>query len=304
MTFFAIVLFASGMLTFGADAYESQSTGAIGRPSRPPVAIVSSLEGRIMIERPGQELASLEHFQWLDAGSSIVVHTGSHVTLVFVNGTRVQLGPASTATLGVEGLSRSSGPIKALESLPALPKISPIARAAHPPPGGAAIRVRGPRIERLIPSAGEVTLAERTVLEFHVSGGPAGYSVQVEDEKGGTLFQVETADSRVPIPVGTLTPGTRYHWTVVGRTGLGQTFRNSAEFTTLSVSDQQARDRLRAQVAGTADARALAFLAEIDRALNMTTEAREGLRSALALSPDDPVIRAALRRLEQPAGNP
>jgi hypothetical protein len=119
------------------------------------------------------------------------------------------------------------------------------------------------------------------------------YRIDVEDELGETVFQLETRSPEVNIPAGVLKPDTEYYWRVrtVGRRLDGG--RGEALFVTLSKDDAAARGKIKEQVEAEDAAGALLLLAEVDRSLGLYREACETLDRARECEPGNTHIEAA-----------
>jgi hypothetical protein len=131
--------------------------------------------------------------------------------------------------------------------------------------------------------------------------------VEVEDDEGVVVFQVEVGTPSVQVSPGVLKPGARYSWVVRTLRGSRPPARGAAEFVTLAAGVAERRAALRRALA-TDDPSSLPLLAEIDRELGLLIEARDTFRAALAVVPDDESIRDALQRVEaalaEPPGEP
>ena len=273
---------------------------ALGQERESAVAIVSALTGTASVTVPRERKPTrLSLFDRLSAGSAIEVGRGSTLTLVFSSGARYELGETATATAGLRSLTVSSGPVRDLEPVPPLPRLSPIAENARQAPRSGAVRIRGATIFPLYPDTGASTLADRTVLRFTAVPDASRYRVDVETESGKTVFQGETRSSTVSISPGILKPGVQYYWQVRTVDRIGQVARGAAEFVTLGAETARARAGLAASLELAGDASSLALMAEIDRSLGLLIEAREKFRVAVAKAPGDIALRQALDRLEQ-----
>jgi hypothetical protein len=273
---------------------------ARGEEARAPVAIACAVSGRASVAAPtGERTRALRLFDWLSAGSVVDVARESSVTLVFASGARYELGERAKATLGTSSLASSTGPVRRLEPLPPLPRVSPIADSARAGARSGAVRIRSATIAHLYPDRGAATLADSTVLRFTPVRNASRYRVEVETETGASVFQGETESPTVAIAAGILKPATKYYWQVRTMDSVGQVARGSAEFVTLGSETARARAALEAALAGAGEAASLALLAEIDRSLGLLVEARDEFRAALARAPGDVALRHALDRLEQ-----
>jgi hypothetical protein len=262
-----------------------------------PVAIVYSLSGSAWIQPTSGARQKAERFAWLTSDARVEVGPDSTLLLAFVNGSRYELGPGARASLSSEGLLRApSGPVRPLESVPPLPRLTPLAE--RPPSRAGALRIRGARIEGLYPHQDASALPDQAVLSFQPLPGSTGYKVQVEDESGNAVFSAETQTASILVSPGVLRPGSRYHWTVrsLGSRAAG---RGDADFETAGADTLAAREALRRSLQDVGDAASLALLAEVDASLGLLKEARQGFRAALSQSPGDATLQAALARVEE-----
>ena len=273
-------------------AQTSEPTRTAG--NREAVALVSAVSGTASVD--GATRRDLKLFDWVRSGATVRVPRESQLTLVLSNGHRFELTGPARATVSATALSATTGSIRALSALPRLPRIAPISNPKDRGNHAAAVRVRGPRITNLYPSNGAVTPVASAVFTFDAVDGATQYSVEVEDARAIRVFQVQTTETRVAVPI-TLQPGATYYWRVrtVGR--IGAQARGGAEFRTLAAADDQARQRLKDVLGKDADPHGLALLAHIDYELGLFREAREGVRAALETKPVDTALRAALLRL-------
>jgi hypothetical protein len=271
---------------------------AAGASAPQPVAVISSLSGSVVVAAPHGAGRSEAHvFDWLPSDAEIEVGAEASATLAFVSGDRYQLGPGAKARLGAAGPTRSSGPVRALEPVPPLPRIvaAPDARVGE---RAAAVRIRGGRIHGLYPSGGAVVLADKAVLRFAPVPNAATYRIDVEDEDGRSVLGLEVRSSTIAVPPASLLPGARYAWYVRTVGAAGPVARGEAEFRTLPQDLAAARNTMHASLAAEADGEALGLAAEVDRALGLLFEARDGFAAARARSPGDASLEKALARIE------
>lgn len=275
----------------------------LGEDPNSTAAIVSDLTGTASVTRPrALGTGPLRRFEWIAAGSVIEVSRASKVTLLFANGTRYELGESARAKAEPGSLVSCSGPVRQLEPLPPLPRVSPSAESARAGPRSAAVRIRGGAIANLYPDSGSSTLADGTVLRFAALPDASRYRVEVESETGASVFQVETQSLTVHVSPGILKPGAKYYWQVRTLDRIGHAARAAAEFLTLNAESARARAALKESLESAGDAASLALLAEIDRSLGLLVAARDGFRAALAKAPGDVALRQVLDRLEQQLG--
>lgn len=265
-----------------------------------PIAIVYGLTGQVFVTAPPAHTKRRAlRFEWLPAATVVEVPPGASLLLAFANGSRFELGGGSAVTLSEPGgFAASKGPVRALPSVSPLPRLESLTAEARLGARAAALRVRGVRIVGLYPRDEASVLPNEAVLSFELLGARPSYRVRVEDESGTTVFEADVATASVAVPPGRLKPGARYHWTVRSLGG-STSARGDADFGTLSPESLAARDALRRSLDPLEDADSLALVAEVDSRLGLLLEAQRGFRAALAKTPADPSLQAALARLEQ-----
>lgn len=266
--------------------------------SAAPVALVYWLKGEAALTIPSEERRPLRLFDRLPVGTTVEAGPGSRLALAFANGRRYELGERSRVTLGPADLSLRSGPVRALRSVPPLPRLLPIAEEDRPGVCAGAVRIRAERISGLYPRCGTATLAGATILRFESVEGTGKYQIEVHDRQGNVIFTVETTASNVNVPAGLLRPDVRYHWTVRTIERVGPVAKGEADFLTLHADKAEAREALRKAVEAAGDGVPLALLAEVDRSLGMLLEARDGLRAAARSSPGDTALAEELATVE------
>jgi hypothetical protein len=264
------------------------------------VAVVTSVSGNVTVTSPAVKKAPVHLFDWLADGSVIESDPGSTATLVFADGRRYELAEKSRASLSANGLKASAGSVRALESVPPMPRLVAISADRAGARSGA-IRVRGnadAHFRSLYPNGNSLTLPDSTVLRFAPIEGATRYRVELEDESGKTVFDVETQLSAVTVPVGILHPGSRYYWKVRTIERIGPSIRGESDFATLGEEDIRRRAAVKAALEKKGDVESLALMAEIDRRLGLLIEAREGFQTALTKAPEDAALQKALAELD------
>jgi hypothetical protein len=257
-------------------------------------ALVADVSGGGAVTRAGKQPHTVGLYDALEPGVEIVVPSDVRITLVFASGRRVEVSGPAKARVARDGVSSSSGNIRDLPWLPRLPRVPAIASSDSGKV--AAIRLRASAIPWLYPSVGATTRADETTLEFARAAGAGPYKVQVDDRDGVSVFKAETDVSQVSVPAGVLKSASLYYWTVRASGPGGGSAQ--ASFRTLSAGDERARERFKAAIEETNDARALGVLAELDRRLGLIAEARKELQAAVRAAPEDAALRSALARLE------
>ncbi len=240
-----------------------------------PVAITYELAGEARHGGPGRPLQLMHLYDRLPAGTSIELAAGSRLALAFVSGKRYEISGPARATLGREDFVARSGGVRALPSVPPLPRLAPIAKEENPGAGAGAIRIRGEEIDGLRPRGGAMILAGATVLRFRAASGAAHHRVEIENGRGTVIFRSTTEGSAVEVPAGILEPGARYHWTVTALDQPGPARRGEADFATLSRKTAEAREKWREAVEAMGDGGSEALLAAVDHGLGLTSEAGE-----------------------------
>jgi CHAT domain-containing protein/tetratricopeptide (TPR) repeat protein len=243
-----------------------------------PVAIIYSLAGEASLTVPAQR--SLRLFDRLLAGTVVEVNPGSRLALAFVNGIRYELGERSRVTIGQKDLASRTGPVRPLPPAPRLPRLSPIAAEDRPGPKAGAVRIRAETIQGLYPDSGAASLASATRLRFDPLPPAPKYRVQIVDQKGETLFSVDTRDNEVSVPPGVLKPGETYRWTVETLDRPGAVARGEATWVTLDDSRARAREELRLWVQRSGDKDDNLLLIAVDQALGLAVESRQAVEDA------------------------
>jgi len=267
--------------------------------SEPGAAIVAALSGDAT-ETDGKGHSQTAHlFDWLGSGTVLETTTGGRLVIAFADGKRFELAGAAKVTIGAAGLKDESGMVRALDPLPPLPRLAAIANQAHASTKSGAIRVRGQgTIQGLYPREGFSALPDGTVLRFAASPEAASYKIDLEDDTGRSVFQIQTTSTEVTVPPGTLQAGVHYYWQVRGIGVLGISVKGEAEFTTLASEDISRRATFRAALSGS-DADTMTTRAAVDLQLGLLNDARDELRLALAGSSRPGPIQQQLIAVQQ-----
>jgi hypothetical protein len=288
-----------GML--GLAAFSAAGALSAEQPSSAnAIAVVGSLTGVASFSQ-GTSRKPLALFDWIAEGSEITLPAGSNLTLVLADGRRFALEGESRVRMASAGPELVRGKLQTLEPVPPLPRLSGIAPAARPGTRSGALRVRGEGLHGLYPHAGVAALPDSTVLRFPVAD-PVG--VEIQDESGKRVFQVETRVDCVPVPQGVLDPGKWYHWGVQEPKERGSSPLAEAEFFTLARVDLERRAALKARLESQGDAGALALVAAVDRRLGLLAESRAELVAALAKAPRDVELSRVLEDMDRELGFP
>jgi hypothetical protein len=149
-------------------------------------------------------------------------------------------------------------------------------------------------VQNLYPNAASTSIPDNTSLRFAPVEGASHYRVELEDDTGKTILDVQTDLAAVAVPRGILRPGASYYWKVRTLERVGPSVHGESEFATLSQEDLQRRAALQAALQQQGDASSLATLADVDRRLGLWAEAREGFLAARAKAPNDAAIAKAL----------
>jgi hypothetical protein len=265
-------------------------------------AIVTAVSGESTVKAPSGQAAPLRLFTRIEPGSTIGAGKGSRVTIAFTNGTRFELGEGARATITADGVRDVSGSVKPLPAVPPLPRLAALDTQRDGARAGA-IRIRGQNITGMIPRPGASTIADRTTLGFNPVEAAATYKVEIEDDRGVSVFEVETDKSSVAVSPGVLKPGRSYYWRVKAIAAIGPSVRGESDFTTLEADEVARRDALRSLLIERGDAASLALASEIDRGLGLIPEALETVKLARQKSAGDPALAAALDDIERQLEN-
>jgi hypothetical protein len=258
------------------------------------VAVVASLSGSATVRSPGHEKIALSSLDWLSEGMTVEVGTGSKAILILLNGHRYELGEGAKATLTSDGAPKVTGAVRELSALPPIP--APAAIVAESAPTSGAVRIRGAaEMSDLYPRAGVVVLADKVTLRFKAFPDANSYRVTLEDDGGGSLWNVTTGSTEISVPSGTIEAGARYRWQVKAlRSGTAIGVGN-AEFGALSAESALQRMEFASALGDRrSDAATLALLAEVDLRLGLVAEACDELSEALQQKPADMALRRAL----------
>lgn len=268
--------------------------------AEPATAIVAALSGDATRTDSKGHSQPLHLFDWLGPETTVESARGGHLVIAFANGKRFELTGAAKMTVGEDGPKDATGTVRALPALPPLPQLAPIANQAHASARSGAIRVRSGQgaIQGLYPRDGFSALPDETVLRFTASADAASYKIELEDDTGRVIFQIQTSSIEVAVPPGTLQAGARYYWRVRGFGVLGTSVRGETEFTTLGADDISRRATFREALGG-GDADALTTLAAVDMRLGLLSDAREELRMAVAQSAQPAAIREELAAVDR-----
>jgi CHAT domain-containing protein/Tfp pilus assembly protein PilF len=129
----------SGLLLLAALPAQTATTAV----RHEPVAIVYRMTGEAPRLEPGPSREPVRLFDRLPAGVTFEVAPSARLALAFVNGKRYGISGPARVTLGKGDLAARSGGVRALPSVPPLPRLAPIAEDDDPGPGAGAVRLRG-----------------------------------------------------------------------------------------------------------------------------------------------------------------
>jgi len=251
-----------------------KSPAAAARHPNQPVALVYSLAGEAKLKPRARRWRPLRLFDRVSAGATLELGPGSRLALALVNGIRYELGEGSRVTLGPKDLASRTGPVRPLPPAPPLPRLSPIAEDDHPGPRAGAVRIRSEIISGLYPDRGATSLASATRLRFDPSPAAPKYRVQIVDQEGKVVFNIDTQASEVNVPPEILAPGGTYRWTVETRDRPGAVARGEATLVTLDASQVRAREELRRWGQRSGAAGDLRLAEAVDHALGLREESR------------------------------
>jgi hypothetical protein len=258
--------------------------------------LISELSGVASVRKdPSAAASPVERFAAIADGAVLELGRDSRAVVVLARGKRFELGAQARVSVHPDRIDATSGPVRELPSLPALPRL--VALDAQAPKALGGVRLRSTAVAGLTPSHGSA-LATRTTLRFTPVRGAGTYRVEVEDEQGRVVFAVQTTSAEVPVPPDVLHPAAGYYWTVRTIDRAGPQARGAAEFMTLGEEEAKAREDLRRRLHEEGGVSSLALLAAIDRQLGLYADALDGFRAALARAPDDETLRDAVKELE------
>jgi len=264
-----------------------------------PATIVYAVSGEAFHSDPGQQRRPIHLFDRLPVGAVLEAGPGSRVALAFASGRRWALGEGARARVTQRELAERVGPVRLLPPVPPLPPLPALAARERPGPRAGAVRIRGEQVAGLYPACGAAALTGAVVLRFHPAEGASRYRVEVEDERGTTVYSAETVSAELTVPADALRPGARYHWTVRTVERPGPVARGEADFVTLDEAAARAREELRRAAEGEPGREVTALLAGVDGELGLLAEAGVEIRSALDGAPGDPALTAALADLDR-----
>jgi len=266
-------------------------------PTTEAISVVSSVSGSATLIAPTNRKGPVSRFDWLPTGAVLATDAGSSVTLIFADGSRYEIGEKSRITVTPGGPKPMGNSIHRLEGVPPIPRLAALADGQHLGARSGAIRVRqgsGERVQNLYPNVASVSIPDHTSLRFSPVKGASRYRVEVEDDSGKTILDLQTELTTVLVPPTILRPGSSYYWKVRTVERVGPSVHGESEFDTLSQEDLQRRAALQAVLQQQGDASSLATLADVDRRLGLWAEAREGFLAVLVKTPDDAAIVKAL----------
>jgi hypothetical protein len=276
-------------------------------PTTEAVSVVTSVSGSATLIAPTNRKGPVSRFDWLPVGAVLTTGAGSSVTLIFADGGRYEIGEKSRITVTPGGPKPLGNSIHRLEGVPPIPRLAALAEGQHLGARSGAIRVRqgsGERVQNLYPNAMSASIPDQTSLRFSPIKGASRYRVELEDDSGKTILDLQTELTTVLVPPNILRSGSSYYWKVRTVERVGPSVHGESEFDTLSQEDLQRRAALQAVLQQQGDASSLATLADVDRRLGLWAEAREGFLAALAKAPSDAAIKKALSEVNaQLAGN-
>jgi hypothetical protein len=261
------------------------------------VSVVTSVSGSAILVAPTNRKGPVSRFDWLPAGAVLETDSGSSVTLIFADGSRYEIRGKSRITVTPSGPKPLGNTVHRLEAIPPIPRLAALAGGQHLGSRSGAIRVRqgaSMRVQNLYPNSSSMSIPDSTSLRYAPVEGASLYRVELEDETGKTILDVQTELTTLAVPLGILRPGSGYYWKVRTVERVGPSVHGESEFATLSQEDLQKRAALQASLQQLGDASSLATLADVDRRLGLWIEAREGFLAAMAKAPGDSAIAKAL----------
>jgi hypothetical protein len=271
------------------------------------VSVVTAVSGKAALVSPADRKGPVARFDWLPAGAVLTTEAGSSVTLLFADGSQFEIGEKSRVTVTLGGPKPPGSTVHRLEAVPPIPRLAALAEGQHLGSRSGAIRVRqgsGVRVQNLYPNVLSASIPSSTTLRFAPIEGASRYRVELEDDTGKTILDVQTDLAAIPVPHDLLRPGFSYYWKVRTVERAGPSAHGESEFATLSQEDLQRRAALREALQMQGDASSLATLAEVDRRLGLWVESREEFLAAQTKAPNDAAIAKALSEVDaRLAGN-
>lgn len=263
------------------------------------VAVVVSVVADATLHGAAGTPRAVQRFDRLAAGTWIETSPRAEVVVVFRSGTRARVKGSSRVRIDDGRAVAVAGELEALAAVPALPIVAPVADAGTTV---AAVRVRAGTLTVRAPAPRQVTLADATVLAADATTADA-YEVEVEDADARIVFRTRTAMPRIHLPPGALDAGRAYRWRVRARAPSGYASEGQGHITTLAADAVEARAALHG-APQSGDPSWTAFLAELDFALGLWTEALDGFRQARDAGLDDAVVDGRIADLEMRVGSP
>jgi hypothetical protein len=177
-------------------------------------------------------------------------------------------------TVGPKGLTATRGSVRALDAVPTMATVAPIARREGLAGRPGAVRLRGgtPSATWMYPREGAAVLATHASLELRAVAGVKEYAVTVEDRAGNRVFATTVTSPLIAVPAGALRPATTYYWRA---RPLGEQLEGSREevFVTLSSEDEKAYATVTASLGMSKEPSILLVFADISHSLGLWREA-------------------------------
>lgn len=271
---------------------------AAAAPPAEPVAVVYAANGEAFAAAPGRSAKPVRLFDWLVAGTTVSVVSGS-VAIAFTDGNRFELPARARAVVEPSGLRTRRGEVRRLAPVSPFPRLSGVTsdvRGSRP----GAIVVRANEMTGLRPEPGQVCRASGVEFSFDAVPGASLYRVEAADAAGSIVFRTDVAVTRAVVPRGVLDPGGEFTWCVRTLDLKGATATGEAWFSTLDALDESRLDALREGAERGGGAADWTLLAAIELRRGLLADARRSAARVRAIG-GDPTAARVLDELLAPA---
>lgn len=263
---------------------------AAAAPPADPAAVVYVVTGEAVAATPGRSAKPLRLFDWLAAGTTVSIVSGS-VAIAFVDGSRFELSARARAVVESSGLRTRRGEVRRLAPVSPFPRLSGVTsdlRGSRP----GAIVVRANEMTGLRPEPGQVCRAAGVEFSFDAVPGASLYRVEASDAAGSIVFRTDVAVTHAVVPRGVLDPGGEFTWCVRTLDLKGATATGEAWFSTLDALDESRLDALREGAERTGDAADWTLLAAVELRRGLRADARRSAARVRAVGKDPAAVRA------------
>ncbi|MBL8381020.1 MAG: hypothetical protein JNM79_24340 [Burkholderiales bacterium] len=254
-----------------------------------PVAIVTDVQGRAVVQRGGQPVRIALLTELAD-GEEVEVAQGTRlVAVLYWPGNEYAVSGFSRVRFTVAALEPLAGVAPQRRDMPADMRLNPSGLVQ----AGVQMRsVARPTIVTVHP-VGVRVLDALPEFRWQPVDGVREYEFSLSGESGGTLFAARTTEPRIALPATQpLAPGLRYAWRVRASDANGRESSGIAAFFT--ASEQLAADVKRLQPPAAAAVERWVTYALWLRQERLHAEADRVWQRVQALRPDDTGVRAML----------